>query len=161
MEAGKRKYPLFIVDTSRQHGRGKEIDFIACTSSECPFVATVTIHTEAEYERMYDKNDYLSIYSQYQSNKLRMRIHIVEIAHEHDKTIVRTLLQRALKDMLKRRKLAKVNTSNITNKNVIVLISALMEQAREYIRNKDDSGVNMTLQLAILQKIYYDYTDEE
>ncbi len=37
----KRKYPLFVIDTSRTHGRGRETDYISCTSTELPFVASV------------------------------------------------------------------------------------------------------------------------
>ena len=61
--SNKRKYPLFIIDSSRSHGRGAETDYISCTSNELPFVAAVTLHEKKEYAELYTPNDATTIWS--------------------------------------------------------------------------------------------------
>lgn len=52
----QRKYPLFIIDTERSHGRSIETDYLACTSNELPFVAELKVITEEDYNEEYDPN---------------------------------------------------------------------------------------------------------
>ena len=149
-----RNYPLFIIDSSRQHGRGEEIDYISCTASDCQFVAKAEFVTNQTYLEQYDKNNDKVIYSDVQMD-LRIRITVLEIG-EYDQARLRSLLRKALKEQLERRKARKVDVNNIKNKDVIKFADLLMGQTSETLAvNPDDKTAKMVR--AILQKIKNDY----
>lgn len=152
----KRKYPLFIIDTSRSHGRGSETDYISCTSNELPFVAAVTLHKKEEYAELYNPADVTAIWSD-ERNGIRMRIKVIsELSVNYDKSVLCGLLRRALKEMLIRRQTQYADVDNITDDNVIKWCSVLRQQVTENLRECTTDG-QQKLNLAILTKILGDY----
>ena len=150
----ERKYPLFIIDSSRQHGRGGEVDYISCTAADCQFVAKADFVTNHVYMEQYDKNNDKVIYSDVQMD-LRIRITVLEIG-EYDQARLRSLLRKALKEQLERRKARKVDVNNIKNEDVIKFADLLVEQTAETLAaNPEDKTAKMVR--VILQKIKEDY----
>ena len=150
----ERRYPLFIIDSSRQHGRGEELDYISCTASDCQFVAKSEFVANQIYLEQYDKNNDKVIYSDPQRD-LRIRITVLEIG-EYDPTRLRALLRKALKEQLERHKVIKVDIGNVKNEDVIKFADLLMLQTAETLAdNPDDKTAKMVR--AILQKIKEDY----
>lgn len=135
----KKRFPLFIIDTSRAHGRERETDYIACTSSSLPFVAEATVIKETQYADEYNPDNYLVIYSEPRNN-LRMRIRIVSIAEKHDKAEIRSLLRRAMKEMLTRRQTKAVDVENVSDDAVIDIINILLGQVYENLRENPNDG---------------------
>lgn len=152
----KRRYPLFIIDSSRSHGRGSETDYISCTSNELTFVAAVTLHQESEYSELYNPSDVTAVWSE-NRNGIRMRIKVVsELPDGYDKGTLCGLLRRALKEMLIRRGTQYADIDNITDDNVIKWCTVLRQQVTEHLReNPEDNQQKMNL--AILTKILKDY----
>lgn len=152
----KRKYPLFVIDTSRSHGRGRETDYISCTSNELPFVASVTLHERKEYVDLYNPEDVTTAWSD-ERNGLRMRVKVVSaLPEDYDKSNLTGLLRRALKEMLIRRRSQVADISNITDDNVIKWCTVLRSQVSENIR-EDPDDKQQKMNLAILTKILNDY----
>lgn len=152
----KRKYPLFIIDTSRSHGRGSETDYISCTSNELPFVAAVTLHEKKEYAELYNTADITVIWSE-ERNGIRMRIKVVsELSAGYDKSLLSGLLRRALKEMLIRRGTQYADIDNITDDNVIKWCTSLRQQVTENLR-ECPTDAQQRLNLAILTKMLEDY----
>lgn len=155
----KRRYPLFIIDSSRSHGRGSETDYISCTSNELTFVAAVTLHKEKEYAELYIPDDVATMWSE-ERNGIRMRIKVVsELPDGYDKGTLCGLLRRALKEMLIRRGTQYVNIDNITDDNVIKWCTVLRQQVTENLRECPDDR-QQKMNLAILTKILRDYMAE-
>lgn len=156
----KRRYPLFIIDSSRSHGRGSETDYISCTSNELPFVAAVTLHKESEYAELYNPSNVTDVWSEPHGG-IRMRIKVVsELPDGYDKGTLCGLLRRALKEMLIRRVTQYVNINNITDDNVIKWCTVLRQQVTEHLReNPEDNQQKMNL--AIITKILSDYINYE
>lgn len=149
-----RTYPLFIIDSSRQHGRGEEVDYISCTASDCPFIAKADIITNDVYLQQYDKHNDKVVYSDLRMD-LRIRITVIEIG-SYDLARLRSLLRKALKEELERRKARKVDVNNIKNEDVIKFADLLMEQTAETLAaNPEDKTAKMVR--SILQKIKEDY----
>lgn len=156
----KRKYPLFIIDTSRSHGRGAETDYISCTSNELPFVAAVTLHEEKEYIELYNPADVTAIWSEPHGD-IRMRIKVVsDLPAGYSASTLSSLLRRALKEMLIRRNTQYVDIDNITDRDVIAFCSALRQQATENLRICPEDKIQK-MGLAILTKILDDYYDKD
>lgn len=156
----KRKYPLFIIDSSRSHGRGSETDYISCTSNELPFVAAVTLHKKEEYAELYNPADVTAIWSD-ERNGIRMRIKVVsELPVGYDKSLLGGLLRRAIKEMLIRRGTQYAAIENITDDNVIKWCTVLRQQVTENLRECTTDG-QQKLNLAILTKILGDYYGKE
>lgn len=152
----KRKYPLFIIDTSRSHGRGAETDYISCTSNELPFVAAVTLHEKKEYAELYNPADVTAVWSD-ERNGIRVRIKVTsELPANYDKTVLMSLLRRAMKEMLTRRNTQYADIDNITDDNVIQWCTILRQQVTENLR-KSPTDAQQRMNLAILTKILYDY----
>lgn len=147
----KRGYPLFIIDTQRSHGRGREIDYLACTSASTPFIAEVSLITEAQYAESYDANNYKVIYSDPQRG-IRMRIRIISIADNHDKAEVRQLLRRALKEVLIRRKTVSVDIADVSDEAVIKTMETLLQQVYENLREEPGNTQQKMLR-AVFEKI--------
>ncbi len=149
-----RNYPLFIIDSSRQHGRGEEIDYISCTASDCQFVAKAEFVTNNVYVEQYDKNNDKVIYSDVQRD-LRIRITVLEI-RVYDPSRLRSLLRKALKEELERHKVIKVDIGNVKNEDVIKFADLLMLQTAETLAGDPEDKTAKTVR-AILQKIKEDY----
>lgn len=156
----KRKYPLFIIDTSRSHGRGSETDYISCTSNELPFIAAVTLHKGKEYVELYNPADITAIWSE-ERNGIRMRIKVVStLSDGFDKSILGGLLRRVLKELLIRRGTQYADIENITDDNVIKWCTVLRQQVTENLRECPEDK-QQVMNLAILTKILEDYYGKE
>lgn len=154
--SNKRKYPLFIIDTSRSHGRGAETDYISCTSNELPFVATATLHKREEYAELYNPADVTAIWSE-ERNGLRMRLKVASALPDgYDKSVLCSLLRRALKEILIRRGTQYADIDNITDENVVKWCSVLRQQVTEHLR-ECPTDAQQRMNLAILTKILEDY----
>lgn len=148
----KREYPLFIIDSSRAHGRCAETDYISCTSNELPFVAAVTMHKDNEYVEMYDSTDKTCIWSDAR-NGIRMRIKVVSILPDNYPHItLQNLLRRALKEMLIRRNTQYVCTDAVQASDTIQWVTIVRQQVTEHLRENPDDKQQRT-NLAILTKI--------
>ena len=156
----KRKYPLFIIDDSRSHGKSRETDYISCTSTECGFVAEAIFLTREELSIDRDwqfKNDF-SVYSE-EINGIRIKIKAIHCEPTVKTAQVKSLLKKALKEYLKRRTTAEVNTEDIKNSDIVKFCDILLGQEYENLReNPDDSQARMIK--AILTKIKNDYNNE-
>ncbi len=156
----KRKYPLFIIDTSRSHGRGSETDYISCTSNELPFVATVTLHNHNEYIELCNPADMTAIWSEPHGN-IRMRIKVVSgLPASYSASTLASLLRRALKEMLIRRSTQHADVGNITDENVIKWCTVLRQQVTENLR-ECPTDKQQAMNLSILTKILNDYYDKD
>ena len=150
----KRKFPLFIVDTSRAHGR-HETDFIYCTSAELKFIVEVTYISEEQYLREYDKENEKIIYSK-SSGTSRARLEVVEIKEGYDKTQLRGLLTRALKEFELRRVMGAFENGKPTDRAVVAFADELIKQGMEQARNAPGNKIIQN-SLEILHKIREDY----
>ena len=149
-----RTYPLFIIDSSRQHGRGEEVDYISCTAADCQFVAKAEFVTNNVYVEQYDKRNDKVIYSDLRMG-LRIRITVLEI-EGYDPSRLRSLLRKALKEELERHKVIKVDIGNVKNEDVIKFADLLMLQTAETLAGDPEDKTAKTVR-AILQKIKEDY----
>ena len=151
-ERKMRKYPLFVIDTSRAHGRARETDFLCCTSEQEPFTAEITLVSseELELDQDYTAKNPLCLYSDANSNGIRAKIKAVQGCPS------RALLKRALKEWMLRRNIQTVNIANVTNENILGFLDALIEQSCENLReNPKDAQAHVVL--SILRKIKSDY----
>lgn len=152
----KRKYPLFIIDTSRSHGRGSETDYISCTSNGLPFVAAVTLHERNEYAELHNSADATVVWSD-ERNGIRIRIKVAsDLPADYDKAVLMSLLRRALKEVLIRKTTQTVNIDNVTNENVIAWCNAFHQQIVENLRNTPEDKMQK-MHLSVLTKIINDY----
>lgn len=149
--------PLFIIDSSRSHGRGRETEWISCTSSATPFVAMATIIGEAEYRRYYDPNDNLTVYSD-NHNGYRIKVEVTNIADGYDVTELRTLLRKALKEINLRHSYAIVG--NATNEECLYLIDEMLKQNTENLREEPGSALHKAVR-RILNRMHDDYSKPE
>lgn len=155
----KRKYPLFIIDDSRSHGRGRETDFISCTSAEYPFVASVTYITDGEHKIDRDNTrDSLAVYSDSRQG-IRVKIKIEQIEPGYKLPDVRNLLKRALKEYLIRHQPVEVDLSDVSDEAVIKFCDMLLQQTYENLREKPGDTQAKTVK-AILEKIKSDYESD-
>lgn len=156
----KRKYPLFIIDTSRSHGRGSETDYISCTSNELPFVAAVTLHKREEYAELYNPADATAIWSD-ERNGIRIRIKVTsELPVNYDKTALTSLLRRAMKEVLVRKTTQTVKLDNVTNENVIAWCNAFLQQITENLRKTPEDKM-LKMHQSVLNKIINDYEEKQ
>ena len=151
----KRKYPLFITDLSRSHGRAVETDYISCTSRELPFVTEVTYISENQYLREYDRENPLIIYDNGHNN-CRIRMEVVEIRRDFDEAQLRGLLNRAMKEFVMRRMVtASVDVpESVVNK--LNFVEELIKQGQEQKRKSPGNKI-VDYSLGILQSIKEDY----
>lgn len=147
--------PLFIIDTSQQHGRGTETHWISCTSSGCPFVAKAQPIDNEEYQRHYDPQDHLTTYSEPRGD-IRMMVSITNINPDHDQTTARNLLKKALKEIMKRKQSVPTHLEHPSDEAVISFISILQGQNLENLRT-DPACSTHQMVYAILRKIKEDY----
>lgn len=148
----KRNFPLFIIDTSRAHGRARETDFLSCTSKESPFIAEITLLNKAELAIDADwanKSDDC-IYSDDNGTGIRAKLKVIEGSPE------KQLMRRAMKEWLSRRAATAVNLEDISNEAIVKFCDLLLEQTRENLReNPKDQQAYMVG--CILTKIKEDY----
>ena len=153
----KRKYPLFIIDSSRSHGRNRETDYISCTSAECPFIAEATLLNPQELEIDADwltRND-LAVFSDPRGMGIRAKIRVVDYDPSRSSGI-HSLLKRAMKEYLVRMDTVSVDPSDIKSEDVVWFCNTLLQQTYENLREDPSDKQAMTVQ-KILEKIREDY----
>ena len=156
----KRRFPLFIIDSSRSHGMGRETDYISCTSAECPFIAEATLLNSQELEIDADwltKND-LSVFSDPRGQNIRAKIRVVDYDPSRSSGI-HSLLKRAMKEYLVRMETVSVDPSDIKEEDVVWFCDTLLQQTYENLRENPSDKQAMTVQ-KILAKIREDYGRE-
>ena len=151
----KRKYPLFIIDTARTHGRELETDYLSCTSKELPFVAEATYITAEQYQKEYSRENSLVIYS-LERNGIRLRLEVVDVAENHDAVLLHSLLVRAAKEFVKRKQLTEVTVRNGLQANKLIFVEELIKQGLQQKRREPDNKV-VDDSLAVLYSIKEDY----
>lgn len=159
----KREFPLFIIDNSRSHGRGREKDFVACTSKDFPWYGEITILNEQELEIDQDRThrNPLCLYSDPTGTGLRAKLKVLDApgglsADKINSSDFQSLMRRCLKEWKIRRNTVAVDLENISNEAVVRFAETLLEQTRENLReNPKDSQAYMVG--CILTKIKRDY----
>lgn len=152
-----RNYPLFIIDSSRSHGRGREKDFVSCTSKECPFVGEITLVNERELEidQDWSKNP-LCLFTEANPAGIRAKLKVVDYPKDTKTADLQTLMRRCLKEWRIRRSTVAVDMEDISNEAVVKFAETLLEQTRENLReNPKDKQAYMVG--CILNKIKTDY----
>ena len=163
----KREIPLFIIDSSRSHGRGREKDFVVCTSKELPWYGEITILNERELEIDQDWKMKPSIVMFTDDNGagLRGKLKVTGMpgglyVDNKNRSYLQALMRRCLKEWRIRRGTVAVNLDNISNEAVVKFADTLLEQTRENLReNPKDSQAYMVG--CILTKIKNDYSNKE
>ena len=161
----RREFPLFIIDSSRSHGRGREKDFVACTSKELPWVGEITILTEQELEidQDWQQKNWWCAYTDANKAGMRGKLKFLStpiIISNKNRGDLQYLMRRCLKEWRVRRNTVAVNLDDVSNEAVVKFADALMEQAHENLRQvPTDSQARMVL--AILSKIKQDYSGQE
>lgn len=153
-----RDFPLFIIDNSRSHGRGREKDFVACTAKELPWVGEITILNEKELEIDQDwtKKNPLCAYTDDNGAGFRGKLKVVDYPAEAKIGDLQALMRRCLKEWRIRRGTVAVDLENISNEAVVRFAETLLEQTRENLReNPKDKQAYMVG--CILNKIREDY----
>lgn len=153
----KRKFPLFIIDSSRSHGRGRETDYISCTAAECPFIAEATLLNPQELEIDADwitKNN-LAVFSDPRGQNIRAKIRVVE--YDPSRSVgIHSLLRRAMKEYLVRMETVSVDPSDIKDEDVVWFCDTLLQQTYENLSENPSDRQAQTVQ-KILTKIKDDY----
>lgn len=161
----KREIPLFIIDSSRSHGRGREKDFVVCTSRELPWYGEVTLLNDQELEIDQDwtaKNP-LCAYTERNEAGVRAKLKVTDMPgglflDDHDRSNLQGLMRRCLKEWRIRRGTVTVDLENISNNAVVKFAETLLEQTRENLReNPKDKQAYMVG--CILTKIRDDYNN--
>ena len=154
-----RNYPLFIIDSSRSHGRGREIDFVSCTSKELPFIATITLLNKKELaiDQDWSNKNPLCLYTGDNGTGIRGKLKVIQYPEGAKMGDLRALMNRCLKEWRIRRGTVAVDLENISNEAVVKFADTLLEQTRENLReNPKDSQAYMVG--CILTKIKTDYS---
>jgi len=160
----KREYPLFIIDNSRSHGRGREKDFVACTSRELPWVGEITILTERELEIDQDWQTKPAnvMFTDDNGAGLRGKLKVLStpvVIDNSNRGDLQALMRRCLKEWRIRRGTVAVDLEDISNEAVVKFADTLLEQTRENLReNPKDSQAYMVG--CILTKIKKDYSEK-
>lgn len=161
----KREIPLFIIDSSRSHGRGREKDFVACTSKEFPWYGEITLLNAGELEIDQDwtyKNP-LCIYIDNGTGiwaKLKVKGAPGGLFLSHDNSSeLQSLMRRCLKEWRIRRGTVTVDTENVSNEAIVKFADTLLEQTRENLRENPKDRQAYTVG-CILTKIKEDYSNK-
>lgn len=149
-----KDYPLFIIDRSRSHGRGRERDFVSCYSHDCKFVAAIDIVSDDVYQREYDK-DFLRASWSDSRNGLRIRIEVCDAECTDDKRMF-SLLKRAVKEVEKRLKATEFNAREVDDTDALHFATLLY---RQYVEQQASGGLDPEYlpYAKVLKKIMYDY----
>lgn len=162
----KREIPLFVIDSSRSHGRGREKDFVACTSKELPWYGEITLLNEQELEIDQDwtmKNP-LCAYTERNEAGIRAKLKVTGMPGGlylvgQNKSDLQSLMRRCLKEWRIRRGTVAVDLDDISNEAVAKFADTLLEQTRENLReNPKDKQAYMVG--CILTKIKNDYNNK-
>lgn len=151
----KPNKPLFIIDTEQTHGRGTETQWVSCTSSSCPFVANVVVIDQDEYARHYDPNDDKTIYSESQ-NGVRLMAHVTNIGAGYDRSELRTLLRKLMKELMLRRRIVECSADDPSPEAILKFIEVLQGQNRENLRTEPANPTHRMV-MGILKKMHEDY----
>lgn len=157
-----RDFPLFIIDTGRAHGRGREKDFVSCTSQDMPFVAEITLVNERELEIDQDwsaKNPFCA-YTDDNGVGIRAKIKMLStpvVIDNRNRAALQSLLRRALKEWRIRRNTVAVDTEDVSDEAIVKFADALLEQTRENLRENPKDSQAYTVG-CILTKIKKDYS---
>ena len=146
-----RKYPLFIIDTDRSHGRSVETDYLSCTSKELPFVAEVKVITEEDYKEEYNPDNDLAAYSD-NRHGLRMRVKVMDIDKDYDRRQLKALLKRALKEVLLRKQAVSVNVQDVSDEAVVKTMEILLGQVYENLR-EDPEDTQQKILKGVFNKV--------
>jgi hypothetical protein len=159
----KRDIPLFIIDNSRSHGRGREKDFVACTSCELPWYGEITILNERELEidQDWQKRNTLCAYTEPNEAGIRAKLKVTGFREglytPNDLSQLQSLMRRCLEEWRIRRGTVAVDLDDITPEAVVKFANVLLEQTRENLReNPRDKQAYMVG--CILTKIRDDYS---
>ena len=158
----KRDIPLFIIDSSRSHGRGREKDFVACTSRECPWYGEITILNERELEidQDWQTKPYNVMFTDDNGAGLRGKLKMVStpvVIDNGSRGDLQSLMRRFLKEWRIRRGTVAVDLEDIGNEAIVKFADTLLEQTRENLReNPKDHQAYMVG--CILTKIKKDYS---
>ena len=158
----QREYPLFIIDNSRSHGRGREKDFVACTSKELPWVGEITILTEQELEidQDWQQKPFNVAFTDDNGAGMRGKLKVLStpvVIDNSNRGDLQALMRRCLKEWRIRRGTVPVDMDNISNETVVKFANVLLEQTRENLReNPKDKQAYMVG--CILTKIKNDYS---
>lgn len=160
----KREFPLFIIDSSRNHGRGREKDFVACTAKDMPWVGEITLLKEEELEIDQDwkQKNILCEYTEPNQAGIRAKLKVVSVPDGSavGKNELQSLMRRCLKEWRIRRGTVAVDLEDISNEAVVKFADTLLEQTRENLReNPKDQQAYMVG--CILTKIKNDYSTGE
>lgn len=160
----KRDIPLFIIDNSRSHGRGREKDFVACTSKELPWYGEITILTERELEidQDWQQKPFYVLFTDDNGAGLRGKLKVLHVDYIDDRNRgdLQSLMRRCLKEWRIRRGTVAVDMENISNEAVVRFAETLLEQTRENLReNPKDKQAYMVG--CVLTKIKNDYSNKE
>lgn len=159
-----REFPLFIIDTDRNHGKGREKDFVACTSKELPWVGEITILNERELDidQDWQKKNWWCIYTDANSAGLRGKLKVLSAGYidNSNRGDLQSLMRRCLKEWQKRRKTIKVDMENISDEVVVKFADTMLDQVHETLRViPDDQQARMVG--GILEKLKRDYSNKE
>ena len=158
----QREYPLFIIDNSRSHGRGREKDFVACTSKELPWVGEITILNEKELEidQDWQQKPYNVAFTDDNGAGMRGKLKVLnaDFIDDRNRGDLQALMRRCLKEWRIRRGTVAVDLEDISNEAVVKFANVLLEQTRENLReNPKDKQAYMVG--CILTKIKNDYNN--
>lgn len=154
-----RKFPLFIIDNSRSHGRGREKDFLVCTSAELPFVAEITLLNEQELliDQDWSQRNPLCVYTPDNGAGIRGKLKVGDYPKNVNLATLQSLMRRGLKEWRIRRGTVAVDMENISNEAVVKFADTLLEQTRENLRENPKDGQAYMVG-CILTKIKMDYS---
>ena len=154
-----RDYPLFIIDNSRSHGRGREIDFVSCTSKELPFIATITLLNKKELaiDQDWSNKNPLCLYTDDNGTGIRGKLKVIQYPENAKMSDLKSLMNRCLKEWRIRRGTVAVDLENISNEAVVKFANTLLEQTRENLRENPKDGQAYMVG-CILTKIKKDYS---
>lgn len=161
----KRDIPLFIIDNSRSHGRGREKDFVVCTSKEFPWYGEITLLTEQELEIDQDwtMKSTQCAYTERNEAGIRAKLKVTSAPgglyiDNSNRSVLQSLMRRCLKEWRIRRGTVAVDLEDISNEAVVKFAETLLEQTRENLReNPKDKQAYMAG--CILTKIKKDYSE--
>ena len=160
----KRNIPLFIIDSSRAHGRARETDFVACTSRELPWYGEITLLNVSELaiDQDWSSKNPLCHYSDPNPVGIRAKLKVAStpvVIDNSNKADLQSLMRRCMKEWLARRAVTTVDMNNVSNEAVVKLADSLLEQTWENLRAnpKDETAKAVA---SILAKIKNDYSNK-
>ncbi len=136
-----RNYPLFIIDTSRCHGRGREVDYIACTSAQLPWVGEVTYLSPEELaiDQDWSSKNPMCLYSEPNTNGIRIKLKAIDIPSNCKMAELKQLLRRAMKEWITRLDIVTFKAADEPgNEAVAKFCDVLLGQNATMLRDNPD-----------------------